>query len=257
MTARRVAVITGAASGIGRACTELFLARNYCVLAVDVSAASFDWLDHPNAASFPGDVSDDWTNEVMVAETVQRWGRLDVAVLNAGITGGMPFEADGALDRLDRILAVNVRGVASGIRHAVPAMRASGDHPAVVVTASTSGLRGDPRNWAYNASKAAVINLVRGAAMDYGSQGIRLNCVAPGPTDTGMTARLRDAPEMWAAMARRIPLQRWGQAGELAEAVYFLASPAASFIHGVVLPVDGGISAAAGHFDLPERTTDD
>jgi NAD(P)-dependent dehydrogenase (short-subunit alcohol dehydrogenase family) len=247
-------VITGAASGIGRACAELFLERGHCVLAVDVPSASFEWLRHKDAATFHGDVSDDWTNEVMVAEAVQRWGRLDVAVLNAGISSGLPFEADGSLDRLDRILAVNVRGVASGIRHAVPVMRNTGAHPAVVVTASTSGLAGDPRNWAYNASKAAVINLVRGAAMDYGAQGIRLNCVAPGPTDTGMTTRLREAPEMWASMARRIPLQRWGEASELAEAVFFLASPAASFIHGAVLPVDGGISASAGHFDLPERT---
>lgn len=90
--------------------------------------------------------------------------------------------------------------------------------------------------------------------MDYGGQGIRVNAVAPGPVETGMTQRLTTMPQLHASMARRIPLQRWGQPTELAEAIWFLASPAASFIHGVVLPVDGGLSANAGHFDLPERS---
>jgi NAD(P)-dependent dehydrogenase (short-subunit alcohol dehydrogenase family) len=132
-------------------------------------------------------------------------------------------------------------------------MRTTSDRGSIVITASTSGLGGDPRNWAYNASKAGVINLMRGAAMDYGSQGVRVNCVAPGPVETGMTTRLVAVPQLQHAMARRIPLQRWGRPRELAEAIWFLASPAASFVHGAVLPVDGGLSANAGHFDLPER----
>jgi meso-butanediol dehydrogenase / (S,S)-butanediol dehydrogenase / diacetyl reductase len=255
VTAGRVAVITGAGSGIGRATAEMFLERGCSVVAVDLTDEALSWTaGNDNVVAIPGDVCDDATNAAAVAAAIERWGRLDVAVLNAGIAGGLPFEDPDAIERLDLILAINVRGVASGIRHAAPAMRETSDSGAIVATASTSGMGGDPRNWAYNASKAAVINMVRGAAMDYGSQGIRVNAVAPGPTETGMTARLQELPEVHRALARRIPLQRWGKASELAEAIWFLASPAASFINGVTLPVDGGLSASAGHFDLPEAS---
>jgi NAD(P)-dependent dehydrogenase (short-subunit alcohol dehydrogenase family) len=227
--------------------------RGCGVVAVDLDGADWSWLPAgAEVETVAGDVADEAVAAAMVAAAQTRWGRLDVAVLNAGVVGGPGFEEPGALDRLDRVLAVNVRAVAAGIRHAAPAMRATGDAPAIVATASTSGFGGDPRNFAYNASKAAVMNLVRAAAIDYGSLGIRVNAVAPGPVETGMTARLQQAPAIHRAMARRIPLQRWGQPRELAEAVWFLTSPAASFVHGVVLPVDGGLSADAGHFELPE-----
>ncbi len=254
MPVERVAVVTGAASGIGRACVELFASRGCAVVAVDLAFADSAWVDAlDHVVTFTGDISDDAVNAAMVHQALESFGRLDVAVLNAGVVGGPGLEEPGALERFDEVIAVNVRGVASGIRNAAPAMRRTSDSPAIVATASTSGLGGDARNWAYNASKAAVINLVRAAAMDYGCEGIRINAVAPGPVETGMTAMLKHAPAIHTAMARRIPLQRWGQPSELAEAVWFLSSPAASFIHGVTLPVDGGLSASAGHFDLPQR----
>lgn len=246
----RVAIVTGAGSGIGRATAELFVERGVAVVASDIDAAALGWCAGPLVVGCAGDVADAAHHAALVATALDLWGRLDVSILNAGVSGSSPFEADGAIERFERSVAVNVTGVALGIRHAAPAMRASGGG-AIVATASTSAFGGDPGRWAYNATKAAVVNLVRAAAIDYAVQGIRVNAVAPGPVLTGMTTRLTERPEVAAAMARRIPLQRWGVPRELAEAMWFLASPAASFITGVTLPVDGGLSAGAGHFDLP------
>ena len=248
----RVAVVTGAASGIGRATAELFAERGHRVVAVDLEQP--DWCNGDSVAGVAGDVADDDANRAMVAVAVERFGRLDAAILNAGVVGSPPLEDDGAMERFDEVYAVNLRGVASGIRHSVPAIRASGGG-AIVATASTSGFGGDRSNFAYNATKAGVINLVRAAAIDFGVDGIRVNAIAPGPVETGMTTRLQSSPNLHDAMRRRIVLQRWGQPRELAEAFWFLASPAASYITGVTLPVDGGLSSSAGHFDLPELPT--
>ena len=248
---RRVVVITGAGSGIGRAAVELFSERGDRVVAVDLSEVGLGWTaGNDDIAVVIGDTSTEEANEAMAAEAMRRWGRLDAAFLNAGIVGSPSIEGDGAADRLDTILAVNVRGVMLGIRHCAPAMRASGGG-AIVATASTSGLRADPGSWAYNASKAAVVNLVRAAAIDYATQGIRVNAVAPGPTETNMTSGLAAMPELHAQMTRRIPMQRWGSAREQAQVAWFLCSPDASFVTGVTIPCDGGISANVGHFLPP------
>ena len=166
MSGERVAIITGAASGIGRAAVELFTERGTKVVAVDLSADGLSWAaGRDDVVTVAGDVSQPATNAAMVQAAVDTWGRLDWAFLNAGVVGSPPIEGDGAADRLDEILAINVRGVMLGIRHCAPAMRAAGGG-SIVATASTSGMRGDPGSWAYNASKAAVINLVRAAAID-------------------------------------------------------------------------------------------
>ncbi len=251
MSEERVAIITGAASGIGRAAVELFTERGTKVVAVDLTADGLSWAaGRDDVVTVAGDISQDGANAAMVHAAVDTWGRLDWAFLNAGVVGSPAIEGDGAADRLDEILAINVRGVMLGIRHCAPAMRAAGGG-SIVATASTSGMRGDPGSWAYNASKAAVINLVRAAAIDYGTHGIRINAVAPGPTITGMTRSLEHLPELYAEMTRRIPMQRWGQAREQAQVAWFLCSADASFVTGVTIPCDGGISANVGHFLPP------
>ncbi|MFD8222061.1 SDR family NAD(P)-dependent oxidoreductase [Streptomyces sp. NPDC059697] len=183
-----VAVITGAASGIGEAAVRLYAERGHRVVAVDVAGeglARLAGLD--GVATLVGDVAAEETNTAAARLAFDRFGRLDAAVLNAGIGGAGPLESPGAIERFDRLVAVNVRAAALGIRAAVPALRAAGGG-AIVATASVSGLRGDPGTWGYNATKAAVINLVRATAVDCAAQNIRINAIAPGLTETAMTA---------------------------------------------------------------------
>ncbi|MCK9878487.1 SDR family oxidoreductase [Frankia sp. Ag45/Mut15] len=258
--ARSSVIVTGAASGIGRACVHLFTERGCDVVAVDndrsrledlARAPRADGLAGPGElVTLVGDVSRQETGTAMVRAALERFGRLDVAVLNAGIGGTLPWEDEGAIARLDEILAVNVRGVAIGIRSSVPALRAAGGG-AIVVTASSAGLAADPGNWAYNASKGAVINLVRAAALDLAAADIRVNAIAPGLTETPLMARHRDIPGLVEASSRRVPLQRWGLAREQAAAIWFLASADAAYITGAVLPADGGLTAMHGAVPPP------
>jgi meso-butanediol dehydrogenase/(S,S)-butanediol dehydrogenase/diacetyl reductase len=249
-------IVTGAASGIGRATAELFAERGWGVVAVD--RAELKWTELPPAddahtvVAYRGDVTTATTNETMVQVALERFGRLDAAVLNAGIVGSPGFEAEGAMERFQQLIDVNLVAVARGIAASAPAIRSTAGGGSIVATASTSAFGGDPGNFAYNATKAAVVNLVRAAALDYAVSGIRVNAVAPGPVETGMTNVLQGHPDMYNGIRRRIPMQRWGQPIELAEVIWFLTSPAASFVTGVTIPVDGGLSAQAGHYDLPE-----
>jgi meso-butanediol dehydrogenase / (S,S)-butanediol dehydrogenase / diacetyl reductase len=250
----RVVLITGAASGIGRAAVDLYAGRGYAVVAVDVAADGLAPLaDLGQVATLEGDVSTARANEEAVRLALSRFGRLDAALLNAGTGGGGPLEGPNAVENFDRIIAVNLRGVLLGIRAAVPALRAAGGG-AIVATSSVSGLRGDPGTWAYNASKAAVINLVRGLAIDYAAQNIRINAIAPGGTITALTAAQVAHPDLGPALTRRIPQQRWAEPREQAEVLWFLTSPAASYITGATIPVDGGLSANGGILLPPPLT---
>ena len=250
--AGRVAVVTGAASGIGRAAAERIVAEGGSVVAVDRAADGFGWAEGiDRLAVLTGDITDAAVNDSAVALAVERFGRLDAAVLNAGI----PMSGDlltMPMEQLQQVLDVNVVAVVLGIRAAVPAMRTNGGGTSgggsIVVTASTSGIGGDPGMWPYNTSKGAVVNLVRAAALDLGADAIRVNAVCPGPTETGMTARLATLPAAYEDLRRRIALQRWGKASEVAAVISFLASADASFVTGAIIPVDGGITASTGQF---------
>jgi NAD(P)-dependent dehydrogenase (short-subunit alcohol dehydrogenase family) len=242
----RVIWVTGGAAGIGRATIETVLEEGGRAVASDLPESDFAWTDgEDRIATLRGDVTQPDLNDAAVALALERYGRIDGAALNAGTVAGGNL-LDGSLDAFDRVMAVNVRAVVLGIRAAARFMQSGS---AISVTASTSGLRGDPGLWAYNTSKAGVINLVRSASMDLASRGIRINAVCPGPTETGMTAAIDPASRD--AIRRRIPLQRWGAAGEVAAAHSFLLSQRASFITGAHLAVDGGISANGGQFSPP------
>ncbi|MFI6316694.1 SDR family NAD(P)-dependent oxidoreductase [Nonomuraea sp. NPDC050556] len=242
----QVVAVTGAASGIGRATVELFAERGAKVVAVDVAKRGLDDLaERDGVVSLVGDVAAEETNAELAALALRTFGRLDTVVLNAGIGGAGPLESPGAVERFDRILSVNVRGVVLGIRAALPALRASGGG-SIVVTSSVSGLHGDPGTWAYNVSKAAVINLVRAAAIDYAVENIRVNAIAPGGTVTALTAGVIAHPTLGPAVTERIPQRRWADPREQAEVIWFLASPAASYVTGVTVPVDGGLTANSG-----------
>ena len=243
----RVALVTGAASGIGAAVTRRFLTAGTAVVAVD---RAFD--GEPRAERLrlvTGDVRDPDVHAAAVDAACDHFGGLDVAVFNAGVTAldPTPMGIDPAL--LDDILAINVKGVALGMAAALPAL-AQRPGAAVVVTASVSGLAGDPHMWPYNASKAAVINMIRSWSLDQARAGIRVNAVCPGPIHTGMTDALRSGPgrDIGDALLRNVPLGRWGTPDEVAAAVEFLACADASFITGTTLVVDGGVLAGTGQF---------
>lgn len=255
MTSQPVALVTGAGAGIGEATARLLLSRGYRVVAADVSSDALGWTSgETDALACVADVSTEEGNAAMVQAAFDWAGRLDVVVLNAGIARRTHWEADDVVDAFDRIMAVNTRGVMLGIRHGAPAIEKSGGG-AIVVVASTSGVAGDPERFGYNASKAAAINLARAASLDWAVRGVRVNVVAPGPTMTGILQGGKVTPEHLHELTRNIPMQRMGRPEEQAEAICFLASPAASFITGSVLMCDGGITANAGIFPPPMKET--
>lgn len=248
-----VVVVTGAASGIGRATTELLLARGGRVVALDLSVEALSTLTpHNGLRTLSGDVTSEADNAAAVDLAVSAWGRLDTMVLNAGTRGSGPIDTVD-LDVFDRSIEVNLRSAVLGLRVGIPAIRRAGGG-AVVITSSNTGLNGEVNRWPYAAAKAGVLNLMRSVALDVAIDNIRVNAVCPGPTLTGMTAQIpTEQPERYDALRRNVPQQRWAQPAEIAEAIIFLASPAASFITGVALPVDGGVSANTGQGALPTR----
>jgi len=244
----RVAIVTGAASGIGRAAAELIAAAGGSVVAVDLHEDALAWTaDQPSIIAIAGDVSTAETNQALVQRAVHEFGRLDAMVLNAGV-GASGDLVNQPFEEFERSMAVNVNGVVHGVRSGVPAMQETSDAGAFCVTASTSGVRGDPGMWAYNAAKGAVVNYVRSAALDLGPLGMRINAVAPGPTETGMTQGIKQAPEVYESLRQRMPLQRWAQPEEVAQVISFLVSPVASVVTGAIIAADGGIGANTGQF---------
>jgi meso-butanediol dehydrogenase/(S,S)-butanediol dehydrogenase/diacetyl reductase len=246
----RVVVVTGAAAGIGAACARGFVAEGARVVLGDVDARGAADLARELdggrgvAAPFEVDVSDAAAVEALVAAAVTRFGKLDAIVNNAGI-GSVGQAPDLALDDWRRTLAVDLDSVFYGCRAAIPRLRAAGGG-AIVNTASVSGLGGDYGLAAYNAAKGGVVNLTRSVALDHAHEGIRCNAVCPGATETPLSRGILENQALFAEFGRLIPIGRIARAEEVAAAVLFLASDAASYITGVMLAVDGGLTAATG-----------
>jgi len=254
----KVALITGATGGIGRAASRLFADEGARVALVDLDEAALrelvESIGEDRASYTVADVTDPSQSEGYVKAAAERWGSIDVYLANAGIEGQLASIPEYPIDVFDRVMAVNVRGVWLGIKYVVPVMAERGGG-SIVITSSTAGIGAGPEMSAYTTSKHAVIGLMRTAAMEGASQGIRVNTVNPAPIETRMMRSIEEqrvaaadnvnvtVEQTYRAAAARIPLGRYGNPEEVARLMLFLASDDSSFCTGGVYMVDGGRSA--------------
>lgn len=238
----KVALVTGAGSGIGASTVELFHREGARVLAVDLSGREENVAERCGEGCIPfrADVSDAGQVASAIREAVARFGSLDILVNNAGIEGPSTPTADYEEAEFDRVMAVNARGVYLGMRHAIPVMLERGGG-AIVNTASMASFVAFPNMMGYCGTKGAVLAMTRTAAAEYAGRGIRINCVCPGAVHTAILEAL--PRDYIAAVEAATPMKRAAQPAEIADAILFLASERASFITGTSLVVDGGYTA--------------
>lgn len=238
-------LVTGAASGMGRATAHLFADEGAKVAVTDLSAERVQTVVDEiagaggHARGWVLDVTDQAAVDQVVAEVVHDFGSLDILINNAGMVMGGPVDGPSYLDDLLRTLDVDLVAHVRTIRAALPHLKASGEGR-IVNIASTEGSGATKYNSSYVAAKHGVIGLTRALAMELGEFGITVNCVQPGPIRTGMTAAIPDEAKTKFAR-RRVPLRRYGEPEEVAQLTLSLCLPAMSFVTGVNVPADGGL----------------
>jgi len=244
---KSVILITGALTGIGRAAAIAFARKGATVVVTgrrdEAGKALAEELRALGAEAefINADVRNDDDVRALVDETVARFGRLDVAVNNAGTEGQVGPITDQTAETYAATFDTNVLGVLLSMKHQVRVMRRQGSG-SIVNISSTYGHRGAAGAAVYVGSKHAVEGITKSVAQEVAKAGIRVNAVAPGPTDTGMLTRFTGTPENKAALVAQVPLGRLGLTEELADAIVFIASDEASYINGHVLDVDGGMT---------------
>jgi NAD(P)-dependent dehydrogenase (short-subunit alcohol dehydrogenase family) len=241
----KIAVITGAGSGMGKAMAHLFAGEGAHVVLADVSGKQNDVAAAIGAAALAVhcDVSDEDQVQALIAKAEEVHGRIDILCNNAGFGGGMAPLHKQSAEHWDRIHAVNIRGVFLCMKYGIISMLKTGGG-SIVNTGSASAVIGWKHHSVYAAAKAGVHQLTKIAALDYSDKGIRVNAIAPGTMWTGLVAasETHDAPPEGYPILAGIPMNRWGSAMDIANAALFFASDESAYVTGTVLPVDGGYS---------------
>lgn len=241
----KVAVITGAGSGMGKAMAEIFSAQGAKLVLADISGKQHEVASAigQNAVAVHCDVSSEADVQAMIAKAEDTFGRLDVLCNNAGFGGGMAALHEQSLETWDRVHATNLRGVFLGMKYGIISMLKTGGG-AIVNTTSASAVVGWKHHSVYGAAKAGVNQLTKAAALDYSDRNIRINAVAPGTMWTGLVeaSKTHETPPEDFPKLAGVPMGRWGLAEDIANAALYLASDEAAYVTGVVLPVDGGYS---------------
>ncbi|MEE2878050.1 MAG: SDR family oxidoreductase [Pseudomonadota bacterium] len=247
MAETKTVIVTGAGSGIGAATAKRFSSDGWNVVLNGRTRPKLEKIarDLPDARTLivEGDVSRAEDAQLLIDQTVDKFGRLDALINNAGVASmGVPGEL--SLEDFEKMMSVNVSGIFNTVTPAVDHLIMS--KGSIVNVSSVSGLGGDWKMFGYNASKGAVSNMTRAMAMDLGSSGVRVNAVAPSLTRTDMSQGIFKNDRLQQKFMDRIPMGRPGEPEDVASVIAFLASPDAGFVNGVVLPVDGGLSASNG-----------